>query len=61
MWKVTVDKDKCTGCGECVDVCPVDVYQLVEGRSEPVNEDECLGCESCIEVCDFEAITVEEV
>jgi NAD-dependent dihydropyrimidine dehydrogenase PreA subunit len=61
MWKVTVDKDKCTGCGECVDVCPVDVYQLVEGRSEPVDEDECLGCESCIEACDFEAITVEEV
>ncbi|MGW8221193.1 MAG: ferredoxin [Syntrophobacteria bacterium] len=61
MWTVTVDKDKCTGCGECVDVCPVDVYQLVEGRSEPVNEDECLGCESCIEACDFEAITVEEV
>jgi NAD-dependent dihydropyrimidine dehydrogenase PreA subunit len=26
MWKVTVDKDKCTGDGECVDVCPVDVY-----------------------------------
>jgi NAD-dependent dihydropyrimidine dehydrogenase PreA subunit len=32
MWKVTVDKDKCTGDGECADVCPVDVYQLIEGR-----------------------------
>ena len=42
MWKVTVDKDKCTGDGECADVCPVDVYQLIEGRAEPVNEDECL-------------------
>jgi NAD-dependent dihydropyrimidine dehydrogenase PreA subunit len=42
-------------------VCPVDVYQLVEGRAEPVNEDDCLGCESCIEACDFDAITVEEV
>jgi NAD-dependent dihydropyrimidine dehydrogenase PreA subunit len=61
MWKVTVDKDKCTGDGECVDVCPVDVYQLIEGRAEPVNEDECLGCESCVEVCDFDAITVEEI
>jgi NAD-dependent dihydropyrimidine dehydrogenase PreA subunit len=34
MWKVTVDKDKCTGDGECADVCPVDVYQLIEGRAE---------------------------
>ncbi len=61
MWKVTVDKDKCTGDAECIDVCPVDVYKLVEGRAEPVNEDECLGCESCMEVCDFDAITVEEI
>ena len=27
-WNVTVDTDKCTGCGECVDVCPVEVYEL---------------------------------
>jgi NAD-dependent dihydropyrimidine dehydrogenase PreA subunit len=60
MWKVTVDKEKCTGDGECADVCPVDVYQLVEGRAEPVNEDDCIGCESCMLACDFDAITVEE-
>ncbi|MDA8306231.1 MAG: ferredoxin [Syntrophobacteraceae bacterium] len=60
-FKVTVDKDKCTGDAECVDVCPVDVYELVDGKAEPVNEDECLGCESCVEVCEQGAITVEEV
>lgn len=56
-----MDKDKCTGDGECADACPVDVFQLVEGRAEPVNQDDCLGCESCVEVCDFDAITVEEI
>ncbi|MBC7357903.1 MAG: 4Fe-4S binding protein [Desulfacinum sp.] len=61
MFKVTVDKDKCTGDGECIDVCPVDVYELVDGKAEPVNEDECLGCESCVEVCENDAITIEEV
>ncbi len=61
MWKVTVDKDKCTGDAECVDVCPVDVYELVDGKADPVNEEECLGCESCVEVCEQNAITVEEV
>ncbi len=60
-FKVTVDKDKCTGDSECVDVCPVDVYELVDGKAEPVNEDECLGCESCVEVCEQGAITVEDV
>ena len=59
-WNVTVDTDKCTGCGECVDVCPVEVYEIQDGKSVVVNEEECLGCESCVEVCESNAITVEE-
>jgi NAD-dependent dihydropyrimidine dehydrogenase PreA subunit len=61
MWEVTVDKVKCDGDEECVDVCPVDVFEMVDGKAEPVNADECLGCESCVEVCEAEAITVEEI
>lgn len=58
---VTVDEDKCEGCEECVDVCPVEVFEMVDEKSSPVNADECLGCESCIEVCEPGAITVEEI
>lgn len=57
---VAVDSNKCNGCGECVDVCPVDVFELVDKKSNPVNARECLGCESCIEVCSNGAITVRE-
>ncbi|MFH1302071.1 MAG: ferredoxin [Planctomycetota bacterium] len=56
----TVNEDKCEGCEECVDVCPVEVFEMVDGKSSPVNAEECLGCESCIEVCEPGAITVEE-
>lgn len=56
----TVDEEKCTGCEECVDVCPVEVFEIQDGKSKPVNSDECLGCDSCIEVCEEDAITVEE-
>jgi NAD-dependent dihydropyrimidine dehydrogenase PreA subunit len=59
-YKVTVDHDKCIGDGECVDVCPVEVYELQDGKAVPVNMEECLGCESCVEVCEQDAITVEE-
>ena len=61
MWQVTVDKDVCTGCGECVEICPVEVFELIDDKSEPVNADECMGCESCVEVCEDEAITIEEI
>ena len=60
MYEIIVDNDKCIGCGECVDICPVGVYELQDEKSVPVNAEECVGCESCVEVCEHEAITVRE-
>ncbi len=59
-YTVKVDAEKCVGDGECVDVCPVEVYELQDGKAVPVNMEECLGCESCVEVCESDAITIEE-
>jgi NAD-dependent dihydropyrimidine dehydrogenase PreA subunit len=61
MYQPVVDVEKCIGCGECVEVCPVDVYELRDGKSVVVMEEDCLGCESCIEVCEEEAVTVNEI
>ncbi len=61
MYNVVVDKDKCNGCSECVDICPAEVLELVDGKSEPTKMDECLGCESCVETCPESAIAVSEV
>ncbi len=60
MFVVTVDTEKCVGDGNCVDVCPVGVYELQDNKAVVVNGDECLGCESCLEVCETGAITVTE-
>ena len=51
MWQIEVDKDKCTGDEERVNACPGQVFELVDGKADPVNSDECLGCETCVEVC----------
>ena len=60
MWKITVDDDKCTGCGECVDSCPGEVYELKDGKAVPLDMDECHGCHTCEAVCDEDACHVEE-
>jgi len=60
MWRIEVDHDKCTGCESCVDICPMDVYEMQDEKSVPVNADECEGCMSCVEACPEEAIVVEE-
>jgi NAD-dependent dihydropyrimidine dehydrogenase PreA subunit len=29
MFRPTVEQEKCTGCGECVDIFPTEVFELV--------------------------------
>ncbi len=56
--KPTVDKNKCTGCGTCVDVCPMDVFELKE-KAEVKSPDACIGCRACELQCPEKAIKVE--
>ena len=60
MYTVEVDQDKCDGCESCVDICPMEVFEMVDGKSSPVNAGDCEGCESCIAECEQEAITLSE-
>jgi len=57
-----VDKDKCTGCGLCADICP-DVFELVDDLAAViVDEVPSAAEEACREAasnCPVEAITIE--
>ena len=57
-FKVKINKDTCIGAGECVLVCPVDVFEIVNNKGKVTGEEWCIGCESCMEVCPAHAITV---
>jgi NAD-dependent dihydropyrimidine dehydrogenase PreA subunit len=37
---ITIDTDKCDGCGDCVIACPVDVFEVVdEDPHDPLREE----------------------
>ena len=37
-WFITVDTDKCDGCGKCVEVCKPGVLGLGEDPSDPLRD-----------------------
>ena len=54
---VSVDSEKCTGCGVCVSVCPVDVFKVINGKAS-VNDEDCIVCKNCETSCPTGAISV---
>jgi NAD-dependent dihydropyrimidine dehydrogenase PreA subunit len=57
---ITIDEEKCTGCGQCIPDCPEGALQLIEGKARLVSDLFCDGLGACIGTCPEGAITVIE-
>jgi len=55
-----IDLDKCTGCGDCVDSCPLNAITLNEDPKAIVDENECTDCGTCVDVCPSQAISMPQ-
>ena len=56
MAKITIDEEKCKGCGLCQKNCPVNAIDG-EGRDKRIiNQEKCIKCGTCITSCPFHAI-----
>ena len=53
---VEIDRELCVASGDCVDTCPADVYEIVEGKVQADNIGECIECAACDGVCPTDAI-----
>ena len=53
---IEIDEDKCNADGECVNVCPTNVFEIIDGKSHAVRVDDCIECCACVDVCPPKAI-----
>jgi NAD-dependent dihydropyrimidine dehydrogenase PreA subunit len=61
--KIAIDPEKCIKCADCVDICPVGVYEAKKGEIEVSGAEFCCGdtCNQCMTFCQAGAITVAAV
>lgn len=57
---IKIDKEKCNGCGLCVDACHEGAIGMVEGKAKLLRDDYCDGLGDCLPVCPTGAISFEE-
>ncbi|MBW1986160.1 MAG: FAD-binding protein [Deltaproteobacteria bacterium] len=55
---IIIDLEKCTACGQCIEVCPFGLLHLEEGRL--VIDEGCNLCGACVEVCEVGALALPE-
>lgn len=54
--------DKCTGCGRCKGICPVEAIEIKESQGAAkayVAPDRCIGCGVCVRRCSSSALKLE--
>jgi len=56
---LSLDQEKCVGCGMCLMVCPQAVLGMDNGHARIENRDQCMECGACSQNCPTEAVTVQ--
>jgi NAD-dependent dihydropyrimidine dehydrogenase PreA subunit/phosphohistidine swiveling domain-containing protein len=57
---ISIDTEKCTGCGQCIPDCPEGALQLIDGKARLVSDLFCDGLGACIGTCPEGAISIIE-
>jgi NAD-dependent dihydropyrimidine dehydrogenase PreA subunit len=55
---LSLDIDKCVGCGKCSEVCPHGVFSIEDKKARIIDRDSCMECGACQNNCPADAISV---
>ncbi len=58
--KPQVDKERCDGCGKCIEVCKMKAIILDDQNKAIINESKCKMCGRCMLNCPISAIYAEK-
>ena len=57
---ITINDEKCNGCGLCIPNCPEGAIQIIDGKARLVSDLFCDGLGACLGHCPQGAIILEE-
>ncbi len=57
---IEIDKEKCNGCGLCINACHEGALQLINGKAQLVSDVYCDGLGACLPECPTDAIKIVE-
>jgi len=57
---ISIDQERCTGCGLCIPNCPEGALQVIDGTARLVSDLFCDGLGACVGYCPEGAITTME-
>ena len=55
---ITIDEEKCDGCGNCVPACVEGALQVIDGKARLVKQSYCDGLGACLGDCPQDALHV---
>jgi NAD-dependent dihydropyrimidine dehydrogenase PreA subunit len=55
-----VKQENCSGCGDCVEACPVDGTISLENEKAQVQPENCIECNACVDTCPSDAMKMAE-
>lgn len=57
---ITIDEEKCNGCGSCVPGCPEGALQIIDDKARLISDLFCDGLGACMGDCPEDAISIIE-